>query len=61
MCGIGPPSPEWTASTHAAALIRSTSGFKPAVCGYHLLIRFSDDPDEVLIAGSSVCRLPIFM
>ena len=31
--------------------MRSTSGHKPAACGYHLLIRFSDDPDEVLITG----------
>jgi len=35
---------------HAHAIMRSTSGHKPAACGYHLLIRFSDDPDEVLIA-----------
>ncbi len=51
VCGVAPPLPEWSASAHAHAIMRSTSGHKPAACGYHLLIRFSDDPDEVHIAG----------
>ena len=54
MCGIALPSPNWSVSAHAHALMRSSNGYMPAAGGYHLLIRFSDDPDEVLTAGWSV-------
>ena len=60
VCGVAAPSEDWSASAHAHALLRSTGGHAPSACGYHLLVRFSDNPDEVIAPTDQVCRQPAF-